>query len=1165
MHYVPDSARALLEGNDASSSLASEESIHLRSAPLYALTLVVGGLLIVDLAAGWTGGFGVAPASTRPPAWPYGWWGVGFATWAAVIGGARILHHTVDGLFQGRVGADLALTIACLAAILLGESTTAALVVLVALVGESLEGYTVDRASRVIRRLGRLTPDIVHVMRAGKEVDIAADAVTEGDEVVVRPGERIPVDGTIVAGNSAIDESALTGESLPVDRDVGQRVACGTLNQHGWLTIRAERVGEQTTFSRTLRSVAEAAARKTELERLADRLARWFLPVVLGAAAATWLGWRLRTGSWSAGQMPALTVLVVACPCALTLATPCAVIASLAWLTRRGIVVRGTGALERLAGVDLIAFDKTGTLTKGSPEVGRVVMARGFASGNALEGELLRWAAAVERGSEHPLGRAIVRAVESRLGVVPLARDFASTPGLGVRGRVAISTPPDESGSGEIDREVFVGSLRWMARNDVPVGDDLLAIVVEAEAAGETALFVGLGDGDAGLAAPPERCCAGVITLRDVPRPRAAAVLNELRSMESPALEMALLTGDREGPAKRVASELGLATLQSEKLPDDKAAWIGGRLAEGRKVLMVGDGVNDAPALARATVGVAVVPGRAGGSATAAEAGDILVLGDPLDRLPQLLRLSRQMVAVIRQGIYLFAFGMNGLGVVLSAIGWLGPAGGALFHELASLAVMVNALRLLDFEEWSSSRVGRTCRRCGNAVERLVEFWSPAGAITWGVRHAGRCAQFAFAAALLVWCGWNIHFLRSDEKALVLRNGRYLATLESGWYWRWPPPFETVNRFRPDALRSVVVGALERSGELAARGRHIPAREWQTGHRPGLEEASTPSEEALMMVADEVAAEVSAEVQFRIVDHRRWWLSSRDAERALTDAAQEIVRDLAANVALDDLLTVSREPIERAAESRISARCEALGLGARVVSVSLLDVHPPNPVVPAYRDVANALEERDQLRNSGEVDYTRRLVGAAGAEGVRTIARAVTPEGAKGRGVGSDGEWSAPRDWSLSDELWRVLVERTDGGDSPLGGTAAARLESARREREVRVWGSHAEVNRWKPVVALLPGAALFVEGESYWTRMEQSLAGKSITALDPAVAGRRQLWFLDPYQRGSKPGVEKVEDGPGPDELRELQPFLERLPAPPNAGTGVGSPDNANPVAGPQ
>ncbi len=512
---------------------------------------------------------------------------------------------------------------------------------------------------------------------------------------------------------------------------------------------------------------------------------------------------------------------------------------------------------------------------------------------------------------------------------------------------------------------MFVGSLRWMATNKIPVGDDLMAEVAKAEDAGETVLFVGLGQGDSGSAFPVGRCCAGVIALRDVPRPRAAAVLGELRSMESPALEMALLTGDREGPARRVASELGLATVRSEQFPEDKAAWIGGRLAEGRRVLMVGDGVNDAPALAQATVGVAVVPGRAGGTATAAEAGDILVLGDPLDRLPQLLRLSRRMVTVIRQGIYLFAFGMNGLGVVLSAIGWLGPVGGALFHELASLAVMVNALRLLDFEEWSSSRVGRTCRRCGSAVERLVGYCSPAGAITWGVRHAGRCAQFAFAAALLLWCGWNIHFLGSDEQALVLRNGRYLATLESGWYWRWPPPFETVNRFRPDALRSVVVGALERSGDLASRGRHIPAREWQTGHRPGLEEASTPSEEALMMVADEVAAEVSAEVQFRIVDHRSWWLSSRDAERALTDAAQEIVRDLAANVALDDLLTVSREPIERAAESRISHGAKRWDWGAGGVGV----VARRTPAEPGDSRISRC---RQRARGTGSVAQLRR-------------------------------------------------------------------------------------------------------------------------------------------------------------------------------------------------
>jgi P-type Cu+ transporter len=1133
MHYVPDSARALLEGNDADTGRVSDENIHLRSAPLYALTLVVAVLLAVDLLARWTGGFGLVP-TPRPPAWPFGWWGVGFATWGAVIGGARILHHTVDGLFQGRVGADLALTIACLAAILLGESTTAALVVLVALVGESLEGYTVDRASRVIRRLNRLTPDVVHVIRAGRESDIEAEGLVVGDEVVVRPGERIPVDGTIVSGNSAIDESALTGESLPVDRAAGDRVSCGTLNQQGWLTIRAERVGAETAFQQTLRSVAAAASRKTELERLADRLARWFLPVVLGAALATWVGWRLRTGAWTAGHMPALAVLVVACPCALTLATPSAVVAALAWLTRRGIVVRGTGALERLAEIDLIAFDKTGTLTTGRPELARVVT-----DGAVPEERLLRWAAAVERGSEHPLGRAIVRSLELRLGVVPLARDFASVPGLGVRGRVVAVE------GGEI--EVFVGSQRWLARHDIPVGSELVSAASQAEESGETALYVGIVE-ERGETS--NRRCIGLILLRDAPRPEAATVLQQLRSLVEPSVEMVVLTGDREGPARRVARDLGLAAVHSELLPDDKAAWIAAQLAAGKRVLMIGDGVNDAPALARATVGVAAVPdSRAGQSATAAEAGDILILGNPLDRLPRMMQLSRRMVSVIRQGIYVFAFGMNGLGVVLSAFGWLGPVGGALFHELASLAVMVNALRLLDFGEWSTSRVGRVCRRCANSLERLVTAASPAGAISWGVRNSGRCAQFAAALALLVWSCWNIHFLAGDERALVLRNGRYRDTLEPGWYWRWPPPFETVRRFRPDALRSLVVGAIE-GGGLATRGRHVPAREWQTGHRPGIEEAATPSEEALMMIADEVAAEVSAEVQYRVVDPRQWWLSSRDPERVLADAAQEVIRDLAANADLDSLLTSARERIERTATARITAKAESLGLGARAVSVSLLDVHPPNPVVAAYRDVANALEEQDQLRNSGEVDYTRMLVGAVGADGLQAIARA----GAAEPNSLTEGTWSAPREWSLSDALWQVLVERAVSGESPLGGIAAARMESAVRDRAVREFGARSEVARWQPVAAMLPGARPFLEGESYWTSMEESLTGKSVIALDPSVAGRRQLWFLDPYRRDVSSTGESVGTGPSPEELRELRPFLERLPTSP--GNAPAQPD---------
>ena len=296
----------------------------------------------------------------------------GSRCWRRSSAAPRILYQTLEGLFEGRVGADLALTVAALAAIILGEQMTAALVVFIALCGESIEGYTLDRAQSAIRRIFRLRPALAHVVRDGREFDLPVEEVRVGETVTIRPGERIPVDGVVTEGVSAVDQSALTGESIPADKAVGEEVFTGTLNQYGSLSVKAAKVGSETTLAKVVQLVVEATRQKTPLERTADRLARIFLPFVLGAALITLIGWRLSAGAWSDGFRPALGVLVVACPCPLILATPTAVIAAMAWLARTGVVVKGSVALERLATIDTIAFDKTGTLTRGQLQLGDI-------------------------------------------------------------------------------------------------------------------------------------------------------------------------------------------------------------------------------------------------------------------------------------------------------------------------------------------------------------------------------------------------------------------------------------------------------------------------------------------------------------------------------------------------------------------------------------------------------------------------------------------------------------------------------------------------------------------------------------------------------------------------------------------------------------------------
>src|SRR4051812_3654483 len=412
---------------------------------LVATTVVVGLLLGADLVLGAWG------SPLRRP------FGVSLSLAAAVIGGGRVVYLALAALLEGRIGADIALAVACVAAAPLGEYFVAAEGGFIALGGESLEAFTFERAQRAIQKLLEYRPRTARVVRDGEEVEVAADALKVGDVVVVRPGERIAADGKVVRGRSAVDQAVLTGESLPVDKGEGDPVFTGTFNQFGGLEVRAEKVGAETTLGQVIRLMSQAQGQRSPLERTADRYARMFLPAVLTAATLVFLAtnapglWRWgRTGERALiDLMPTLAVLVVACPCALILATPAAVLAATARLARRGVLVKGGAALERLARVDAFAFNKTGTLTEGRPELGERV-----ARGPWSQDDLLRLAAAAERPSEHPLARLLV-AEAGRLGLAsPEVDDFQAQPGAGVSAVVR------DGGQEHGGRLVLVGNLR---------------------------------------------------------------------------------------------------------------------------------------------------------------------------------------------------------------------------------------------------------------------------------------------------------------------------------------------------------------------------------------------------------------------------------------------------------------------------------------------------------------------------------------------------------------------------------------------------------------------------------------------------------------------------------------------------------------------------------
>jgi heavy metal translocating P-type ATPase len=500
-----------------------------RNLSLYLLTALIGLLIGLDLWPGlvaWTG--------WALPTWSNEWLGgYRIALIAAILGGARVLYTSVEALLEGRVGADLAVAIACVAAVLFNKPLVAAEIVFIGMLGECLESFTFERTQRAIRRIVEVCPRRCWVVRDGQEVRVFTHELQVGDTVVVKPGGRIPADGVVVDGRSAVDASALTGESLPVDKGPGDPVLAGTLNQLGALTIRAERVAEQTVVGRVVELTARALREKAPLERTADRLAKYFLPVVLALAAVTFLvGVALALGKqppdqrdlWNAIRLsidPTLAVLVVACPCALILATPAAVIAALGRLAGTGVLIKGGTALERLANVRAFAFDKTGTLTEGRLELGDVI----GLSGVPAE-ELLRLAAAAEQRSEHPLARLIVQAAAGRGVAAEQVEDFQAHPGAGVTARLAGGAA------------LTVGNPRLLAEQGIPLTDEARALVERLDAAGQTVLLVAR-DG----------VLSGVVGARDRVRPEAAGVVAELRGLG--IQDIALLTGDRPATAPR--------------------------------------------------------------------------------------------------------------------------------------------------------------------------------------------------------------------------------------------------------------------------------------------------------------------------------------------------------------------------------------------------------------------------------------------------------------------------------------------------------------------------------------------------------------------------------------------------------------------------------------
>ena len=578
--------------------------------------------------------------------------------WVAVIvSGVPLLYLAVWRIIYNpgisKISSALLITVAMIAAIIIGDLFAAGEVAFIMALGAILEDMTTNRAKKGLKQLISLAPTEGRRLTDEGEELIPAAEIRREDILRVLPGETVPVDGIIVVGETSVDQSVMTGESLPVDKTVGDEVFCGTVNRFGAIDIRATKVGEDSSLQKLIRLVREAEDKKAPMARIADKFASWLVPVAMLIAIVTGLV------TWDITR--AVTVLVVFCPCALVLATPTAIMAAIGQATKHGVIIKSGEALEKMGKVDTVAFDKTGTLTYGRLAVSDVITLEDGTGENTL----LALAASAEVKSEHPLGKAIVAdAKEKGLALTDPDR-FQMTAGKGVCAEVG-------------GRELLCGSERFLRENGVTVSENAAARLEELRAQGKASVLIA-SDG----------ACIGIVALSDVLRPEAPEMVARLGRMHTSAV---LLTGDNRMTADHFAERVGITEVRAELLPEQKVENVTALQGEGRTVCMIGDGVNDAPALKIADVGVAM---GSMGSDIAVEAADIALMSDDISKIPYLKRLSNATVKTIKVSIALSMF-INFLAVALSVFGVLDPTTGALVHNAGSCLVVLIAALLYD-------------------------------------------------------------------------------------------------------------------------------------------------------------------------------------------------------------------------------------------------------------------------------------------------------------------------------------------------------------------------------------------------------------------------------------------------------------------------------------
>jgi len=887
-------------------------------------------------------------------------YGFDLAMLLALAGGFPVYYGAVHALSQRKISADLAVSLAALAALYLGYLGTypaenmylvAAEVIFIMLIGEALEKFAIGRTRSGIAALLALRPRDARVRRDGHEHVVPIDEIRPDDVVLLRPGDRIPVDGRVLGGNSSVDQSPITGESLPADKTTGDEVFAGTINLYGALEVCAERLGEDTTLERIIHLVEEAEATKAPTQRLADRCAGYFVPAVLLAAGLVWL--------LSGEVIRSVAVLVVACPCALVLATPTAIAAGIGRMVRRGVLVKGGTALEQL-------------------------------------------------------GQLIVEEAAQRQLQPDEAADFVAYPGLGAEAQLAGTT-------------IRVGSPRFLEQAGLALPKDMKSRVERLGGEGCTVVLV---------ARHTE--IVGAVAVQDTVRPGAHQAVARLRRLGIERI--AMLTGDNDAAARSVADALHIDEVQSDLLPADKVESVRRMQQDAAPVAMVGDGINDAPSLVAADVGVAMAEI---GTDVAIASADVVLLGDELRKLPDVVACGRATLRIVWQNILAFALVFNVLAVLAASFGWISPVAAAVVHQVSSLTVVLNSMRLLlDADRWRSRWV--------TFCETLRRRWRLA-------------TTTCFSAVLAGWLLSGFYVVSIGEVAVVQRFGKLAQrAVGPGLHYRWPYPFGRHRIVKPDELRRVEIGFRTVAGAAA----EPPANEWNVQHRGGRTQRQ--ADESEVLAGDENLVDVNLVVQYRVADPVGALLAigemrpdgSSKWDALVRGAAEAALRAEMSRRNVEEILGSNRLALESSIRDRVADTLRKYGAGFVVERICLADVHPPVEVVPSFREVAGAHEEKQAAINR--------------AEAFRSETEAL-----------STGQ--------MEDKLRAAEAFRFDRTERARG--RAGRFLAISQAAAVAPEETHLRI---------------------YWEAMEQLLAGRRKIILDQLPGGGRRRVFLGPKASGN-------------------------------------------------